>query len=262
MGGSSFGKGRGGSSSTSCENQIDIGWLLKDDDQHSVASMETTVVPHRMLQQSPVEPMEPVESVKSPIAAPAQPPAPLLQLPAPTPPTPLPPPPQSFASVASVASVAPMASPSVESPQVTATLWQSMPVNPVILQENIWSVMQRLLEPATRFLGSLALDFSFLAPRCVLVCVLQHHTCRCQGTNNTDVHVCVHAPYRVVTWQAQCVFSARGGKAAGARADQTNVRLGTCTCTHTHAHSTRTWAQACTQTRTHTHNDMRTRTWT
>ena len=60
-GGGSSGKGREGSSSTSCEKHIDIGWLLKVDGQHSVASMQTAdvraVVPR--LQGSPVEPTEP-----------------------------------------------------------------------------------------------------------------------------------------------------------------------------------------------------------
>ena len=169
-------------------NQIDIDELLKDDDQHSVASMSTVAVP-RLLQQATAVPqlmLPPVEAPPSPAPEPSLEPevvsvaseASLPTTPAvPTAPT------QSEMPVAAVASMA----------------YYDMPVNPLILDEDQWAVMERLLQPSNRFLGSLTLAFSFLAPHRILVCDPQPHTCRSQGMHHTGVHMCVHAPFRAVT---------------------------------------------------------------
>ena len=93
--------------------------------------MHTAFVPPAapQLQSSPVESMEPVESAEH------------------RPPTPL----QCMASLESVASEPAAAA---RLPPTQPELWQQIPVNPNILHENIWPVMDRLLEPANRFLYS------------------------------------------------------------------------------------------------------------
>ena len=107
--------------------------------------METTAVPQRMLLQGPVEPME---SVESPMVAPSESMESVETAAVP----------QRVPPVASVASVAPEASAAPVPPAwpyaQEGGRWQDMPVNTLILQENKWQVMRRLLDDANRLLGS------------------------------------------------------------------------------------------------------------